>query len=219
MKRSLIIYAIGLVLAAIILASAAALYTGRKIFADKDAQPASTPQQPEPPAVTEPEPQPATPQQPEPPAVTEPEPVQKVLPTDPDIQEIVSSLKELKNYELPALIAAAQKGDLATVQQHIQAGENINVQDVAGYTPLIAAVMANKTDVVEALLAAKADPNVADVLGISPLMYAAYKGQTSVVKLLLNAGADKTHRDIRNIPIQIYAQESGVAEIIELFAE
>ncbi|MBR7109016.1 MAG: hypothetical protein IKC90_03170, partial [Akkermansia sp.] len=73
MKRRLLLYGIGLVLAAVILAATAALYAGHKISAHK-AEQADAPQQAnvEPVPAVEPEPAPAV--EPEPAPAVEPEP-------------------------------------------------------------------------------------------------------------------------------------------------
>ena len=90
------------------------------------------------------------------------------------------------------LINAAKEGDLETVNNLIQKGENVNEADEVGVTPLIAAAMNKKFAVADALIKAKANVDQADQNLSTPLMHAARVGAVDIVLLLLTNGADPT---------------------------
>ncbi len=219
MKRRLLLYGIGLVLAAVILAATAALYAGRKISAHKAEQAVAVSDAPQQ-ATTEPTPavEPAPVVEPEPTPVAEPDPP-AVLPKDPDIQRIVDSLADEVQPYVDPIIRAAEKGEAATVKRLLEEGADINRRDLAGYTPLIAAILADQDDVAALLIVNKADPNAPDVLGITPLMYAIYKGQESTVRHLLEAGADKTMADKMGHTAIQYAKDLKHEGILKLMTE
>jgi len=87
-------------------------------------------------------------------------------------------------------------GDLKTIQQHINAGSDLNIKEPAGgSTPLITAVVFGKPDVAKALIEGGADLNLRNNDGSTALYCAAFFGRTELVEILLEKGADK---DIRN---------------------
>jgi hypothetical protein len=85
------------------------------------------------------------------------------------------------------LVGSAQVGDLAAVQRILATGQNPNLKDAQGLTPLMHAAGKGHVDVVQALLAAKANPRVADEAGKSALMHASELGHLAAVKALLAA--------------------------------
>lgn len=85
-------------------------------------------------------------------------------------------------------------GDVAAVEQHIEAGADLNQRDDFGSTPLIIAAVFNRPKVAAALLAAGADSSLRDAQGSNPLHIAALLGRTEVVRSLLDAGADRYAR-------------------------
>jgi ankyrin repeat protein len=60
------------------------------------------------------------------------------------------------------LIAAAERGDTATVRQLLQQGANVDARDQRGRTPLMAATHGDRVDTVAALIQAGADVNIRD---------------------------------------------------------
>jgi ankyrin repeat protein len=85
------------------------------------------------------------------------------------------------------LVRSAQAGDLAAVQRILATGQNPNLGDAQGVTPLMHAAGSGHVDVVQALLAAKANPRITDEAGKSALMHASELGQSAAVKALLAA--------------------------------
>ena len=89
-----------------------------------------------------------------------------------------------------ALIAAAGKGDLATVERLIAAGANVKARDTHGRTALLAATHANQVAVARALIAAGADVNAKDDIEDSPYLYAGAEGRIEILSMTLAASAD-----------------------------
>jgi hypothetical protein len=95
------------------------------------------------------------------------------------------------------IFTATFLGDLEAVQQHIQAGTDLNQREpTMGSTPLISAAVFGKTAVARALMEAGADVNIQNQEGSTALHTAAFLCRTEIVELLLAHGADK---DLQNI--------------------
>jgi ankyrin repeat protein len=89
-----------------------------------------------------------------------------------------------------ALIAAAERGDLAEVQRLLKAGAGVRAQDGQGRTALVAATYGGHTPVARVLIAAGADVNTKDHLQNSAFLLAGARGHTEIVRMTLAAGAD-----------------------------
>lgn len=119
--------------------------------------------------------------------------------------------------QTPPLVEAAQTGDVALLNQLLDAGANLNAGNDVGYTPLHVAAKRGHEAVAVSLLEAGANPNAEDSDGKTPLHWAAscnasrdYEGKSApswllpcdeargfedIVKLLLDAGVDPNARD------------------------
>src|SRR5688572_14831324 len=89
-----------------------------------------------------------------------------------------------------ALIAAAGKGDLASIERLMREGAGVAARDARGRTALLAATHGNHVAVARALIAAGADVNAKDHIEDSPFLYAGAEGRTEILKMTLAAGAD-----------------------------
>ena len=89
--------------------------------------------------------------------------------------------------------AAALMGDLVAIQQHIEAGSDLDQREPnVGSSPLITAAVFGRIDVAKALIDAGADINFQNNQGSTPLHCAAFFCYTDIVEVLLEKGADKT---------------------------
>lgn len=93
------------------------------------------------------------------------------------------------------LVAAAQAGDLASLQALLASGVAVNSRDDAGRTALIAAVKHGREEIAQALLAHGARINAKDREGRTPLTIAVWNLDPELVALLLLHGADPKTRD------------------------
>lgn len=83
--------------------------------------------------------------------------------------------------------------NLGALQQHIQAGTNLNEKDpFGGSSPLITASVFGKTEMARTLIEAGADLNFTNNDGATPLHTAAFFCRPEIVRMLLEKGADKT---------------------------
>ncbi|MDQ2091788.1 serine hydrolase [Marimonas arenosa] len=89
---------------------------------------------------------------------------------------------------------AVLTGDIAAVEQHIEAGTDLNQRDDFGSSPLIIAAVFDRPKVAAALLEADADAMLRDAQGSNPLHIAAFLGRTEVARSLLDAGVDRYAR-------------------------
>src|SRR5688572_755360 len=88
-----------------------------------------------------------------------------------------------------ALLAAAQNGHLAVVQELLARGVVVNVPREDGQTPLHLAAANGYLEIATALVEAKADFDFQANPGWTPLMLAAAKGHKAIVDMLVTRGA------------------------------
>lgn len=92
---------------------------------------------------------------------------------------------------LPDLWEAAGEGDVDALERHRQAGTNLNgLHPDAGFTPLVATVVAQQNEAMEWLLANGADANARNGDGGTALIAAAFLGLPEAARILLASGAD-----------------------------
>lgn len=91
---------------------------------------------------------------------------------------------------------AAERGDVACVSYHLDAGVDVNYQHPeAMVSALVVAISQGQTAVVDVLLAHGANPNLAAELGaLTPLQAAQQQGCPDMVALLLRYGAQALPR-------------------------
>ncbi len=89
-----------------------------------------------------------------------------------------------------ALLAAAAKGDSATVRDMIAGGASLDPKDRAGRTPLLLAVEHNKLDVARLLIAAGANINAIANNRDTPWLLAGARGRTQMLRLMADKGPD-----------------------------
>jgi len=82
------------------------------------------------------------------------------------------------------LLKAAEKSNLARVQQLLERGADVNAKLPSGITPLYVASQNGHAAVVAALLAEGADVKLKDSKGNTPLDYAQQKGHHEIVRML-----------------------------------
>jgi hypothetical protein len=83
------------------------------------------------------------------------------------------------------LIAAAGRGDTASVERLIREGASVAARDVRGRTALLAATHGNHVAAARALIAAGADVNAKDDIEDSPFLYAGAEGRIEILKMTL----------------------------------
>ena len=113
------------------------------------------------------------------------------------------------------LIAAAERGDTATVRRLLQEGANINARDERGRTPVMAATHGNRVDTVAALIQAGADINIRDNRLDNPFLYAGAEGLLDILKLTIAAGADTRLTNRFGGTALIPAAERGHVAVVE----
>lgn len=115
------------------------------------------------------------------------------------------------------LLVSAGNGDIAAVQQLLNAGEDVNQTGFADYTALMEAAYYGQTDCLRILLAAGADANRTDAFDCSALSYAALRGHTECVRLLLSAPDIELNRKDRDGETPLFkACRSGQKECARL---
>ena len=90
----------------------------------------------------------------------------------------------------PALVLAAEQGNIADAARLINDGEDLNAIDQLGRTAMMAATHTNHPAVVELLINAGADVNIQDGLSDNPFLYAGAEGLIKILRLTIAAGAN-----------------------------
>jgi uncharacterized protein len=96
---------------------------------------------------------------------------------------------------LPALHAAAERGDVSAVSALLDAGADIDARDQAGRTALLAATHGSAVQAARLLVARGANLEIADDLKDTPLLYAGAEGRIEILRLLVKAGANLRARN------------------------
>jgi serine/threonine-protein phosphatase 6 regulatory ankyrin repeat subunit B len=116
-----------------------------------------------------------------------------------------------------ALISAAARGDLETVNALIARSADINVRDKRGYTALAHAIEARYDQVEDALLSkSNLDPNCRGLNGRPALLAYVWRDDKERVEKLLARGADVNLQDNDGDTALHGAAESGNVEIVRL---
>jgi uncharacterized protein len=124
-----------------------------------------------------------------------------------------ASTKE-KNVQL---VKAAERGNLADVQDALNGGADVNAKDIFGWTALMRASYGGYTygryaEVVKLLLDKGANVNIKTKEGITALMEASSGGYAEVVKLLLDKGADVNIKTDEGITALMEASSGGYSK-------
>jgi ankyrin repeat protein len=90
----------------------------------------------------------------------------------------------------PALVRAAEAGDLGALRRLLDAGTPVDSRDAKGRTGLLAATHADRIDAARLLIARGADVNAKDAIQDSPFLLAGAQGRLEILRMTLAAGAD-----------------------------
>jgi ankyrin repeat protein len=120
----------------------------------------------------------------------------------------------------PALVTAAQRGDVGAVKAALAASPKVDDADrLSKRTALHMAAFSGNAEIAKLLLDAKAGPNVQDRTGKTPVTVAAEKGNAEVLKLLLAAGGDANARDqVQGSPL-LWAAGLGTPDTVRVLLE
>ena len=115
----------------------------------------------------------------------------------------------------PALVTAAETGDLTQVETLLAESHQTDVQDSCHWTPLMKAALNGHLAVVERLLAEGADVNLTDKGGYTALQLAASNNHAAIVELLLQHGAGIDVREqTMGWTALLWAAKEGHAETV-----
>eukprot|EP00933_Yihiella_yeosuensis_P040576 TRINITY_DN34898_c0_g1_i1.p1 TRINITY_DN34898_c0_g1~~TRINITY_DN34898_c0_g1_i1.p1 ORF type:complete len:651 (-),score=144.73 TRINITY_DN34898_c0_g1_i1:78-2030(-) len=125
---------------------------------------------------------------------------------------------EDRSHEDPAvlLIDAARAGDVAKVQEYVQAGADISTFDDWGLQPLHSAAVGGHVEAAASLLDLNAHLDAPSRRGQTALHLAAHGGQEGVAQLLIQRRADVCQPTGHGIMAYELAQKSGHAGTIEI---
>ncbi|MBY6036982.1 ankyrin repeat domain-containing protein [Fictibacillus nanhaiensis] len=134
-------------------------------------------------------------------------------------EDFEETFEPIDGEDNPPLIVAVVNGDTSKVESLIDNGEDIQVEDFGGLTPLHWAVLDGNEQLVSLLIERGADPNYENYDSITPLMSAAENGDTVIAKILLTAGGDPNLPDIEGMTSLFYAVFSENPEMVTLMLD
>lgn len=121
--------------------------------------------------------------------------------------------------DVPALVRAAESGDLAALLRLLDAGVPVDTRDGRGRTALLAATHADRFDAARVLIERGADVNAKDSMQDSPYLLAGARGRLAILRLTLSAGADLTSTNRYGgtalIPAAHYGHVETVRELLK----
>ncbi len=100
---------------------------------------------------------------------------------------VTSGSATAQNAADSALIAAAERGDAASVERLLKQGASAKARDGTGRTALLAATQHNRIEAARLLIAAGADVNAQDNISDSPYLLAGARGHVDILRLTLAA--------------------------------
>ncbi len=112
-----------------------------------------------------------------------------------------------------------ERGDLSKLKASIEAGLDIDSQDIIGTSLLLKACIENKTEIIHYLLDKKADIHKKDKNAYSPFTKACAKGNLEVARRLLRMGAAINDRDSHGTSPLMNAVASGNIELVRLLLD
>lgn len=130
-------------------------------------------------------------------------------------QTSTSSPKEIKSKLNQYYFDAARQGNTEMLQEFIQAGYNLNIQDEKGYTALILAAYHGHPEAVNQLLKAGANACVQDKTGNTALMGAIFKGELRIARTLMKAGCSPDQTNGSGQTASMYAALFQRKEILD----
>lgn len=95
----------------------------------------------------------------------------------------------------PEMLAAAQRGDLPTLQSLVAGGASIDPRDDARQTPLLLAVQGNHTKAAAWLIGAGADINAQSQIQDTPWLLAGALGRADLLRLMIPRNPDLSIRN------------------------
>ena len=120
--------------------------------------------------------------------------------------DLVINVDELDR--LQTLFAALNNDDMRSLDELLEIGIDVNIQDEAGVTPLHLAIEKVNVTFVKKLLEDNANVNVPDDDKVTPLLLASKKNCPEIMKALLEHGADLSFMDCYGLaPIHAASRE------------
>jgi len=107
--------------------------------------------------------------------------------------------------------------NLEAFKELFEQGEDLNIQNKYGWTPLHVSIRRDRREMVKYLLEKGADINKIDGVGWTPLMEAIMDDMTELVALLIEKGADTSIANQRGATASMLVQKFGRESMMKFF--
>lgn len=133
----------------------------------------------------------------------------------------ISSTNDLSRELMEAVIRATSNPDtqLASIQQLLSSGADINARDGSGITPLLMAASLGSHTVVSFLLAHSPDVPAITLYGETALHLAARYGHMKVIEVLVVNGINLNAKTFRGLTARDYAELRGHYHIVHYLVQ
>lgn len=118
-----------------------------------------------------------------------------------------------------SLADAILQEDIDSVRQFLRYGEQVNMLDEYGFTPLIEAAIIDNVQAAKLLLDRGANPNQQDVTGGTPLQWAAENNNLELTQLLLQHGASPNAYNFAGQPVLVMPMLRRQSELRQLLIQ
>ena len=119
------------------------------------------------------------------------------------------------NYNEMDLLSKTSKGNIAKVQNLIQNGLDVNVQDDYGMTALMIASQAGNVELIQELPRAVANVNIQNIFRNTVVICATLKKQNNCVHKLIKIGANTNIQDKDGLTALMHAAKNGDINCLE----
>ena len=141
--------------------------------------------------------------------------MQEITSLSQNIQEKIKAYNEEFKDLFELFEKVVYKSDFELFSTLVSELEDVNVQNIYGWTLLHISIRREETKMVELLLDSGADIDKVDGVGWTPLMEAIMDDKASLVKLLVEKGADKSIANARGVTAPMLAQKFGRSDMFE----
>jgi type II secretory pathway predicted ATPase ExeA len=126
-----------------------------------------------------------------------------------------AAAREPSAQQIAALMARARDGEVGELTRLVSSGVSPNVRDVAGFTPLMAAVVSDQVPAARVLLDRGAEINARARGGMTALMLAVINDRPEALRLLLERGAEVDAQSGAGWTALTFAAWKGDAAIVK----
>ena len=131
----------------------------------------------------------------------------------------MNNIKTFENFNNQDIFKYIYNDDVQSVKNYIDAGYDLNIKNINGYTALILAAKNNNYKIVNILLKKCADVNIQNYYNYNALIAAVYNKNMKMTKIILNSNIDIDKEYINGYTALTVAADNNDRELVELLLD